>query len=96
MKIHPPTAKMKVVSAIERIQPTAVGVDRRGELVWEGRAMARWQMLMFPVRYIGDFISHWMNRSDLEKRGREPDPTLPSMELHARKGLRKKRPVWGD
>lgn len=44
MKIHPVTGKMKLVTSSEKVQPTAVGVDENGELIWEGRAMASWQI----------------------------------------------------
>lgn len=52
-------AKMKIVTDQERIQPTCVGIDKKGRLIWEGQAMAMWQMLMFPLRYFGDFQAFW-------------------------------------
>jgi len=44
-----PKARMKVVSKIERIQPTVIGTDERGEFIWEGREMPRWQQEMFRI-----------------------------------------------
>ncbi len=49
MKIHAPSAQMKVVTKCERVQPFVVGTDSKGELVWEGQAMPRWQMEMFRI-----------------------------------------------
>lgn len=99
MKIHQPTAKMKKVSGVERIQPTVVGLNKNGELVWEGRAMARWQMLMFPVRYVGDFIAHWYARAFEEVTGHTSDKPIPSMDITKVKAYgkpRAKHPTWGD
>jgi hypothetical protein len=47
MKIHKPSAAMKIVTKCERVQPTCVGIDKNGELIWEGRTMPRWQQEMF-------------------------------------------------
>jgi hypothetical protein len=50
---------MKITTLCERIQPTVVGVDGKGELIWEGQAMPRWQMEMFKKRYEGDHAAKW-------------------------------------
>lgn len=61
MRLHGPTATMKIVTIIERVQPTTCAdLDANGELVWEGQAMPRFQMAMFPVpQYAGDFLAYW-------------------------------------
>lgn len=86
---------MKLVTPSERVQPTVAGADHRGELVWEGRAMARWQMLMFPVRYLGDFFAHWCARAFHDQTGHEPTRTIHSMDISGGR-RRQRRPVWGD
>jgi len=70
--------------ATDRIQPTCTGTNEKGELTWEARAMAVWQVAMFPVRYVGDFMAFWIRHSFFSKTGYEGDGTEPSMEL--RKG----------
>lgn len=78
MKIHAPSAKMKIVTTCERVQPFVVGTDRRGELIWEGRAMPRWQMEM--LRFVVDvwalitkteWGSRWYELSKYEDRHEE-------------------------
>lgn len=97
MKIHIGTAKMKIVTKCERVQPFSTGVDANGELIWEGRQMPYWQMLMFRVPYFGDFINSWMTRAQREDNGFEGRP-LPSADVTraTHKDMRTKRKVWGD
>ena len=61
MRTHKPTGRMKVVTTCERIQPFVTGTNKKGELVWEGRAMPRWQMEMMrvAVNWWGDFFTRW-------------------------------------
>lgn len=60
-EVKKPTAKMKVVTSCERVQPFMAGTDANGELVWEGREMPRWQMelLRLSVNMFGEFFSRW-------------------------------------
>lgn len=46
-----PKAKMRIVTNCDRVQPTAAGVDKNGELIWEGRTMPRWQQELFRKVY---------------------------------------------
>lgn len=103
MKIHQPSASMKIVTKCERIQPTCTGVDKNGELIWEGREMAFWQKLLFRVPYLGDFINSWTTRSDTEKTGhefldKEGKPLIPSADVtrESHTEYKAKRKVWGD
>lgn len=79
---------------IERTQPVVTGVNAKGELIWTKRAMARWQMEMFRVRYYGDFMVHWMKRQMLDTMGidwdSEVDGGVPSMTLSPFRGRLKK------
>ncbi len=70
-----PQATMKVVAKIERVQPTHAGVDDRGEIIWEGRPMARWQMEMFKtaVNWMGEFFTRWTEVFKYEAADRECD-----------------------
>lgn len=86
--LRDPKASMKVVTTCERIQPTCAGVDANGNLIWEGRAMSRWQMLMFPLRYVGDFTSFWASKVLSEVLGIECN--VSSMTLEANKKYSKK------
>ncbi len=56
-----PRGTMKVVTKIERVQPVVIGVDARGEPIWEGREMARWQMEMIRVTvdWFGSMFMRW-------------------------------------
>ncbi len=56
-----PSGTMKVVTTCERIQPVMIGVDQRGEPIWEGRAMERWQMEMIRVTvdWFGSMFMRW-------------------------------------
>ncbi len=47
---------------MDRKQPIVVGTDAKGELVWGLIPMPRWQMMMFPVRYVGDFAGFWYRK----------------------------------
>lgn len=42
MRVHMPSAPMKIVTESENVQPCVAGVNKYGELVWAGRAMASW------------------------------------------------------
>lgn len=57
----------------ERFQPTVSGADDKGALKWEARAMAYWQMVMFPIKYVGDFAMGWMRKTLSEKGGHDLD-----------------------
>ena len=71
-----PNAKMKIVTKCERIQPTNVGVDKYGELIWEGREMARWQMEMFKtaVNWAGAQFARWSEVFHFQDKAREFRP----------------------
>lgn len=89
---------MKTTTKSERVQPVCTGVDERGELVWEGRAMEYWQMAMFPVRYAGDFLAHW-TRMSLRGVGLYFDEAGSSMDISEVRRFGKKRTeraAWGD
>jgi hypothetical protein len=103
MKIHKPSASMKIMTKCERIQPTCTGLNEKGELVWEGRTMAFWQMVMFRVQYIGDFINSWMTRSMRDKTGLSMEDDNGNPIMHSSDVTREshteyktKRKVWGD
>lgn len=111
MKIHGPTAKMKIVSKIERVQPTVVGMDKKGRLIWEGRPMARWQMEMFraAVNWAGACFARWAEVFHFQDKDREfraedsllPDDVnaMPKQGIEARKRMyptKHRRPVNGD
>ncbi len=81
MKIHQPTADMKVVTTCERVQPTNVGVDERGELIWEGRTMPRWQQEMFRKQYHiskEEFGHFWDHMAQTEGQGDESSNEKPT------------------
>jgi hypothetical protein len=88
MKIHKATAKMKVVTKCERIQPTCTGIDEKGELIWEGREMPRWQQEMFRLaidlwHFITrtEFGSRWYEVSKYEANATEQDKSEASFFL---------------
>ncbi len=56
-----PKATIKIVTRCERVQPVMIGADERGEPIWEGREMPRWQMEMFraTVNWMGEFFTRW-------------------------------------
>ncbi len=64
-------------------QPICKGTDKKGELVWGFIPMPRWQQVMFPVRYVGDFLAFWLKQQLFERRGYEGDRNAPSMVLKA-------------
>jgi hypothetical protein len=110
MKVHAPTAKIKVVTKCERVQPVVVGIDENGEFIWEGRAMERWQMelLRRAVNFLGEFITRWSEVIKFEEEGQEFKPedamlrdhkvTTPAelSELRMRYPAKGRRPVRGD
>lgn len=55
--------KIKIKTRCERVQPYCVGVNKKGELIWEGREMPRWQMEMFPKFFnlFAEFTMQWLN-----------------------------------
>ncbi len=55
----------------DRVQPVVKGVDEKGEFIWGVIPMPYWQMIMFPVRYVGDFAAHWMKVAMLHNSGME-------------------------
>ncbi len=70
-----PIVPMKVVTTCERIQPTCVGTDERGEPIWEGRPMARWQMEMFrvAVNWMSEWFTRWMEVASYQSSDRQCD-----------------------
>lgn len=91
MTAHKPSAAMKIVTTCERIQPTCAGVDANGELVWEGRAMARWQMEMFKVavNWFGGMLTRWLEVTNYQTDLEEFDPTQGGLAEH-----RAAAPAW--
>ena len=85
------TGQMKIVTKCERVQPTVVGVDSRGELIWEGKEMPDWQKAMFLVRYVGDFAGHWL-KARLAAAGIDSDPEAPSMDISRIRKFGKSKP----
>ncbi len=53
-------------------QPTVVGVNEIGELIWDFVVKQSWHQKMFPVPYGGDFMTEWMWKS-LQEKGMEWD-----------------------
>lgn len=69
-----PVADMKIVTKCERVQPTCVGTDERGEFIWEGREMPRWQQELFRKFYHvskEEFGHVWAQLADMEAKGVE-------------------------
>jgi hypothetical protein len=68
-----PKVAMPIVTKIERVQPFTTGVNSKGELVWEGREMPRWQMelLRVAVDHFGEFFTHWLEVYKYEGRREE-------------------------
>ncbi len=94
-----PNAKMKIVTAIERIQPTCVGVDANGEFIWEGREMPRWQMEMLrvEVNFFGTFFTRWMEVVKYESRHesfRDTDGMLTEWLASSKKRLEEIREMY--
>lgn len=96
MKIHKPTAKMNVVTNCERVQPCVAGVNEKGELVWEGRAMPRWQMEMLrvAVNWFSDFFTRWceLARQDLDIE--DDNIMLPSLRAESKERLAELRRMY--
>lgn len=76
--------------AADRIQPTCTGMNAKGELTWEAKAMAAWQMAMFPIRYVGDFINFWWKSTIRDKWGDEMED-MPSLTFRSYDHLKKQR-----
>ncbi len=85
---------------MDRKKPIVVGTDKRGELVWGFVPMARWQMIMFPIKYVGDFAGFWYRKLMEAQFGIPADDVdAPSMDISKRHRYGKKsnrRPTWGD
>lgn len=80
MKYHKPSALMKIVTRCERVQPVCTGLDKNGELIWEGRTMPRWQQEMFRIALdVWTFIvntpfgARWYELAKHQERDIEPD-----------------------
>lgn len=91
MTTHKSSGEMKIVTKCERVQPTVVGVDANGELIWEGREMPDWQKALFLVKYAGDFLGHWM-KARLAAYGIESEPDAPSMDISKVRKFGKQKP----
>ncbi len=72
---------MKVVTKCERVQPFVVGTDEKGELIWEGQQMPRWQMEMIRVvvDWFGEFFGSWCEVYKYEFIGEEFDEKRSSL-----------------
>lgn len=70
------TAKMTIKTKCERVQPVCVGTDKRGELIWEGHTMERWQMEMFKTAYdtAKEFCQYWWSLAKMEAFGEDFEP----------------------
>ena len=67
-----PKIKMRVVTKIERVQPCSKGINKKGELVWEGREMPRWQQELFRKQYHiskEEFGHFWDHMAQTEGQG---------------------------
>ncbi len=101
-----PRAKMKIVTKIERVQPTMAGVDEHGDIIWEGRAMPDWQMKMFRIFKDWEdwFYTQWGELWNYEAVGRDfndDDSKLPYKThgkskdaIEARKRMYSKNKYW--
>lgn len=69
----------------ERLQPVCKGTNERGELVWGFVPMARWQCVMFPLKYVGDFAAFWYKRFMLAVLDYEMSEDIPNADYKARK-----------
>lgn len=94
MKIHPPTATMKIVTKCERVQPTAAGLDANGELVWEGLTMPRWQQELFRKEYhisAEEFGHFWDHLAQTQGQGTSESitekPTEPYWDIASKEKL---------
>ena len=77
---------------IERTQPVCVGVDKNGELMWKIVPMPRWQMEMFRIPYVGDFMAFWMKRMLWDKTGWECLEDEGSLTLESGHSRRRRKP----
>ena len=75
---------------IERTQPVVKGL-KNGELMWVIMPMPRWQMEMFRVKYVGDFMAHWIKKQFEDITGHEMGEGFNSMELRAHSHYAKQR-----
>lgn len=80
-----PKARMKIVTKIERVQPYVAGIDERGEFIWEGRTMPRWQMEMFRlfVDWAGSRYRQWIEMfyyQDSERAFRPDGSDVPDQD----------------
>ncbi len=81
---------------MDRVQPVVIGLDPKGELIWGIIPMPQWQMLMFPLRYFGDFAAFWMRKQLFEHTGIEVDSDSSSMTLRSTPWKKKHRTRSGD
>lgn len=82
---------------MNRKHPVVIGTNAKGELVWGFIPMPYWQMAMFPIRYMGDFLSFWYRKSLEEKTGIESKGAsmdISKVEQYGKTSYR--RPSWGD
>ncbi len=87
----------------ERKQPVCKGTNEKGELVWGFIPMPYWQMAMFPLKYYGDFMAHWIKLKFFEHTGYESERDIPSCQFKVwqttnewKKKNRKERLNTGD
>lgn len=68
-----PSGTMKVTTTCERIQPVVVGSHPNGEPIWEGRAMARWQMelLRLAVDMAAPLYRRWVELVKYQRSSEE-------------------------
>lgn len=104
MRVHKPSAEMMIVTKCERVQPCVSGVDEKGELVWEGRTMPRWQQEMFRIAIDiwmfmtkRPFGSQWYELSKHESTLHEFDQkmgSLPSLHMETPERLNEMRLMY--
>ncbi len=84
-----PKPKMPVVTKIERVQPFCTGINEKGEFVWEGREMPRWQMEMLRVAvdFFSEFFKRWIEVAKFESKDIEfsQDADMPTKNRVATK-----------
>jgi hypothetical protein len=81
---------------MERKQAIVIGVDAKGEFVWGTIPMPRWQMRMFPVKYVGDFYAFWAKLHFFEMTGIEMDSVNMDISQRRSYGKKKARRSTGD
>lgn len=85
---------MKIVTKCERVQPTNVGVDERGELVWEGLTMPRWQQELFRKEYhisAEEFGHFWDHMKETQGSGGDSStetPTEPYWDIASKEKIK--------